>query len=61
MNGASDNRKSDGVMPGDTAHAAAARAQIEQRLQHLFRFAGDGEAARQLRRMLIQYRWRQLQ
>lgn len=50
------------LMPDDATHAAAAaRAQIEQRLQDLFRFAGHGEADRQLLRMVIEYRWRQIQ
>lgn len=61
MNSASEEREVDGVMPDDAAHAVAARAQVEQRLQDLFRFAGDCEAARQLLRMVIEYRWRQLQ
>lgn len=61
MNGASGEREIDGVVPDDAAHAAAARAQIEQRLQDLFRLAGDREPTRQLLRILIEYRWRQLQ
>lgn len=61
MNGESGEREIDGVMPDDAAQKAAARAQIEQRLQETFRFAGDREPARQLLKMVIEYRWRQLQ
>lgn len=61
MNSPSEEREIDGVMPNDAAHAVAARAQIEQRLQDIFRFAGDCAPARQLLRMVIEYRWRQLQ
>jgi len=59
MNSANGERKIDGAAPDDAAQAVAARAQVEQRLQDLFRFAGDGEAARQLLRMVVEYRWRQ--
>ena len=42
--------------PDDPVHPSFRRAQIEQRLQHAFRLAGDGEAAQQLMQMVIAYR-----
>ena len=47
--------------PDDTAHQSVRRAQIEQRLRHAFRLAGDGKAAQQLMQMIIEYRSRQNQ
>jgi uncharacterized membrane protein len=59
MNSQTVEPQGDGVRPADAAHQAALRAQIEQRLQAIFHSAGDGEAARQLLRMVIDYRLRQ--
>ncbi|HSG22068.1 MAG TPA: hypothetical protein VLA64_03830 [Azonexus sp.] len=50
------------IEPGEPEEAAQEnlrRAQIEQRLQELFRLAGDSESARQLMRMVIEYRLKQ--
>lgn len=45
--------------PVDPWQEAARRAQIEQRLQHLFRLAGDNEPAQALMRLVVEYRLRQ--
>lgn len=49
----------DAAESADPLPAAARRAQIEQRLQPLFRLAGDNEPAQTLRRMIVEYRLRQ--
>lgn len=49
----------DGTAADDAAREASLRAQIEQRLQHVFRLAGDGAPAQQLLRMVLEYRSRQ--
>jgi len=42
--------------PTKAEHENLRRAQIEQRLQLLFRHAGDSDSTRQLMRMVIAYR-----
>lgn len=59
MNSQTVEQPGDGATPADAAHQDALRVQIEQRLEALFHSAGDGEAARQLLRMVIDYRLRQ--
>ncbi|MBK7324993.1 hypothetical protein PROAA_580019 [Candidatus Propionivibrio aalborgensis] len=61
MNSADSGKTDDSVISGDAGRDASARTQIEQRIQELFRFAGDNDQARQLMRMIIEYRWRQRQ
>lgn len=60
MNNADDGKQVDAVMADDALRAASARAEIERRLHALFRFAGDSDQARQLMKMVIEYRCRQL-
>lgn len=61
MNHADDGKQVDTVTSGDAARDASARAQIEQRLQALFRFAGDSDQAKWLMQRVIEYRCGQLQ
>lgn len=49
------------LMPDDDTDDASRQAKLEQRLLALFHLAGDGEPARQLLRMVIDYRGRQPQ
>jgi hypothetical protein len=61
MNHEAEGPEVDGVQPEEVVDEAASHAQIEKRLSHVFHLAGDGEAAMQLMRMAIAYRWRQRQ
>ena len=61
MSGEPDQQEIDASASGDAVDEACARAQIEQRLQHVFRLAGDSEAVRQLMRMVGEYRLGQRQ
>lgn len=61
MNDEPDEQAVDSPGPDDPADEAGRREQIEQRLRRAFRLAGDGEAVRQLMRMVSEYRWGQKQ
>lgn len=61
MNGEPNEQEVVPAGPDDPADEAGRREQIEQRLRHAFRLAGDGEGARQLMRMVCEYRWGQRQ
>ena len=59
MNHENKEAENDRLMPDGAAPEPPGRAQIEQRLQHVFHLAGDGEAVRQLMQMVVEYRLRQ--
>lgn len=61
MNSADDEKQVDAVTTDDAVRDASACAQIEQRLQALFRFAGDSDQVKRLMQMVIRYRCGQLQ
>lgn len=54
-----ENPELNGAESADPLLAPTRRAQIEQRVQPLFRLAGDNEPARELMRMVVEYRLRQ--
>lgn len=56
MNNDSGQQKVDSSEPPEAASENLRRAQIEQRLQKLFRLAGESNSTRQLLRMVIEYR-----
>lgn len=61
MSGEPDQQEIDASAAGDAADEACDKAQIEHRLQHVFRLAGDSEAVQQLMRMVCTYRLGQRQ
>jgi len=56
MNNDPGQQEVGGSEPTKAEHENLRRAQIEQRLQDLFRLAGDSDSTRQLMRMVIEYR-----